>query len=71
MGKKIGGVLKKIFGMRAGALILVIAVVFIFMSFASKYFLMPQTMLNLLISFTVEGIIAIGMVLLLVSGEWI
>ena len=68
MGKKIGGVLKKFFGMRVGVLILVIAAVFIFMSFASEYFLMPQTMLNLLISFTVEGIIAIGMVLLLVSG---
>jgi ribose transport system permease protein len=53
---------------REGVLILVIAGMFVIMSFASEFFLLPQTMLNLLMSFTVEGIIAIGMVVLLISG---
>ena len=61
-------VFKKLTSMREGILVLIIAAMFVIMSFASEYFLLPQTMLNLLMSFTVEGVIAIGMVILLVSG---
>ncbi|MDR1621962.1 MAG: ABC transporter permease [Synergistaceae bacterium] len=64
----IADVLKFLTSMREGVLLMVIVGLFIVMSFASKYFLTPQTMLNLLMSLTVEGIIAIGMLILLVSG---
>ena len=60
--------LKWFLSMREGVLVIVITGTFITMSFLSEFFLLPQTMLNLLMSFTVEGIIAIGMVILLVSG---
>jgi ribose transport system permease protein len=54
--------------MREGVLVLVIAALFITMSIISEFFLTKQNMLNLLMSLTVEGIIAIGMLVLLVSG---
>jgi ribose transport system permease protein len=60
--------IKRITSMRETILVMVILALFIVMSFTSEYFLLPQTMLNLLMSLTVEGIIAIGMVILLVSG---
>ena len=60
--------LKRIFSMRESILVVVIVVMFAIMAFTSEYFLKSQTMLNILMSLTVEGIIAIGMVILLVSG---
>jgi len=68
MGTKLGNTFKHFLAMREGVLILVIILVFVLMSFVSPYFLTSQTMLNLLISFTIEGIIAVGMVLVLISG---
>jgi ribose transport system permease protein len=66
--RTIADILKFLMSLREGVLLVVIVVLFVVMSFASKYFLTPQTMLNLLMSLTVEGIIAIGMLILLVSG---
>lgn len=59
---------KRITSMRETILFLVILAIFVIMSLSSEFFFKPQTMLNLLMSLTVEGIIAIGMVVLLVSG---
>ena len=59
---------KRLTSQREMILVIVILALFIIMSFTSEYFLSQQTMLNLLMSLTVEGIIAIGMVILLVSG---
>ena len=61
-------VFRKITSMREMIMVIVIAGLFIIMSFGNQYFLTSQTMLNVLMSFTVEGVIAIGMVILLVSG---
>ncbi|GHU80654.1 ABC transporter permease [Spirochaetia bacterium] len=60
--------LKDMLAARESIMVIVIAILFVLMSFISPYFLLPQTMLNLLMSLTVEGIIAIGMAILLVSG---
>jgi len=60
--------LRRITSFRESILLIVIAVVFLIMALTSEFFLTQQTMLNLLMSLTVEGIIAIGMVILLVSG---
>ena len=60
--------LKRIFSMRESILVVVIVVMFAIMALTSEHFLKSQTMLNILMSLTVEGIIAIGMVILLVSG---
>ena len=60
--------IKHLLSMREGVLVLVIVALFITMSVVSEFFLTRQSMLNLLMSLTVEGIIAIGMVVLLVSG---
>jgi ribose transport system permease protein len=67
-GSKRGITFKKLASMREMILLVIIVVLFAGMSVSSKYFLTPQNMKNLLMSFTVEGIIAIGMLLLLVQG---
>ena len=54
--------------MRESILIVVIVVSFIAMSFASPYFLSPQNLESMFLGLSVEGIIAIGMVVLLVAG---
>jgi ribose transport system permease protein len=54
--------------MRESILFIVIAVSFIGMSFASPYFLSPGNLESMFLGLSVEGIICIGMVILLVSG---
>ena len=54
--------------MRETILFVVIAVSFIAMSFASPFFLSPQNLESMFLGLSVEGIICIGMVILLVSG---
>jgi ribose transport system permease protein len=54
--------------MRESILFIVIAVLFVVMSFASPFFLSPQNLESMFLGLSVEGIICIGMVILLVSG---
>lgn len=54
--------------MRESILIVVIVVSFFAMSFASPYFLSSQNLESMFLGLSVEGIIAIGMVVLLVAG---
>ncbi len=54
--------------MRESILFIVIVVLFIAMSFASPFFLSPQNLESMFLGLSVEGIICIGMVILLVSG---
>jgi ribose transport system permease protein len=63
-----GNFFKRLMSMREGILVVVIIAMFLVMSITNEYFLLPQTMLNLLMSLTVEGVIAIGMGILLVAG---
>jgi ribose transport system permease protein len=61
-------VLRSLMSMRESTLFIVIVVSFIVMSFASPFFLSPQNLESMFLGLSVEGIIAIGMVVLLVSG---
>ena len=54
--------------MRETGLILVILVLFIVMSFASPYFLTWENMRAMAMAFAVEGIVVVGMTILLISG---
>lgn len=54
--------------MRETGLILVIALLFIVMSFASPYFLTWENMRAMTMAFAVEGIVVVGMTILLISG---
>ena len=60
--------LRKLISQREFILLVVIAFIFIVMSATNYGFFTKQSMLNLLMSFTQNGIIAIGMIILLVSG---
>ncbi|MEI6573404.1 MAG: ABC transporter permease [Alphaproteobacteria bacterium] len=60
--------LKSIFKAREFGLIIIIAVIFIAMTFSSEYFLTPDNLLSMIKSFSVEAIIVIGMTILLISG---
>lgn len=60
---------KKLISQREFILFVLIAFIFIVMSITTKGFFTKQSMLNLLMSFTQDGIIAIGMIILLVSGS--
>ena len=53
---------------RETGLILVILALFIVMSFASPYFLTWENMRAMTMAFAVEGIVVIGMTILLISG---
>ncbi|WP_428775344.1 ABC transporter permease [Vibrio sp.] len=55
-------------GMREISLIVIIAAIFIAMSFASPYFLTWANMKAMLLSFSVEGIVVVGMTMLLIVG---
>ena len=61
-------VFRSLTSMRESILVIVIAVLFVVMSFASPYFLSPQNLESMFLGLSVEGIICIGMVILLVSG---
>jgi ribose transport system permease protein len=54
--------------MRETGLILVIALLFLVMSFASPYFLTWENMRAMTMAFAVEGIVVVGMTILLISG---
>jgi len=60
--------LKKLTRQREFLILMVVTAVFIVMSFASPIFLKPQNLLVLLLSMSIETIIAVGMVNLMVSG---
>jgi ribose transport system permease protein len=58
----------KLFRMRETGLILIILALFIVMSFASPYFLTWVNMRAMAMAFAVEGIVVVGMTILLISG---
>ncbi|MDZ7600567.1 MAG: ABC transporter permease [Hoeflea sp.] len=59
---------KKLFRMRETGLVLIILALFIAMSFASPYFLTWVNMRAMAMAFAVEGIVVVGMTILLISG---
>ncbi|TIP07041.1 MAG: ABC transporter permease, partial [Mesorhizobium sp.] len=54
--------------MRETGLILIIAAMFVVMSLASPYFLTWDNMRAMAMAFAVEGIVVVGMTILLISG---
>lgn len=62
------GLAGKALRMRETGLILIILVLFITMSFASPYFLTWTNMRAMAMAFAVEGIVVVGMTILLISG---
>jgi ribose transport system permease protein len=59
---------RRLAGMREIGLILIILAMFIIMSFASPYFLSWENMRAMAMAFAVEGIVVVGMTILLISG---
>jgi ribose transport system permease protein len=62
------GTLSGLFKARETGLIVIIATIFVVMSFASPYFLTTDNLLSMVKSFSVEAIVVIGMTILLISG---
>jgi|TARA_R110001583_G_scaffold50785_2_gene158570 ribose transport system permease protein len=60
--------LKKMASMREFTLLIIITVLFITMSFASEYFLTWGNMRAIMLSFSTEGIVVVGMTLLIIVG---
>ena len=60
--------LKQIVAVREFGLLAIIALIFVVMSFASPYFLTWGNMRAILLSFSIEGIVVIGMTILLIVG---
>lgn len=60
--------LKRLARMRETGLILIILTLFVVMSFASPYFLTWVNMRAMTMAFAVEGIVVVGMTILLISG---
>jgi ribose transport system permease protein len=60
--------LKRLLRMRETGLILIIFTLFVVMSFASPYFLTWVNMRAMAMAFAVEGIVVVGMTILLISG---
>ena len=60
--------LRKLLRMRETGLIAIILVMFVVMSFASPYFLTWVNMRAMVMAFAVEGIVVVGMTILLISG---
>ncbi len=60
--------LGRLLRMRETGLVLIIATLFIVMSFASPYFLTWENMRAMTMAFAVEGIVVVGMTILLISG---
>ena len=67
-GSGLLGVAGKALRMRETGLILIILALFIAMSFASPYFLTWTNMRAMAMAFAVEGIVVVGMTILLISG---
>ena len=65
---KVSNIFKAIRGFREGTLILIILAVCIIMSFVSPYFLTWPNLKAILLSFSTEGIVVVGMTLILVVG---
>jgi ribose transport system permease protein len=63
-----GSAVGQLFRIREIGLILIIAVLFVAMSFASPYFLTWDNMRAMAMAFAVEGIVVVGMTILLISG---
>ncbi|AVO37528.1 ABC transporter permease [Pukyongiella litopenaei] len=61
-------VLKRFLQMRETGLVLIILALFIIMSFASPYFLTWANMRAMSMAFAVDGLLVIGMTILLISG---
>jgi ribose transport system permease protein len=59
---------RRLAGMREIGLILIILALFVIMSFASPYFLSWENMRAMAMAFAVEGIVVVGMTILLISG---
>jgi len=60
--------LKRLLRMRETGLVLIILTLFIVMSFASPYFLTWENMRAMAMAFALEGIVVVGMTILLISG---
>ena len=60
--------LKQIIAVREFGLLAIIALLFVVMSFASPYFLTWGNIRAILLSFSIEGIVVIGMTILLIVG---
>jgi ribose transport system permease protein len=60
--------LMRLFRIREFGLLAIIAILFIAMSFASPYFLTWTNMRAIMLSFSIEGIVVIGMTILLIVG---
>ncbi len=63
----VGG-LRRLLRMRETGLVLIILALFVVMSFASVYFLTWANMRAMAMAFAVEGIVVVGMTILLISG---
>ncbi|WP_435103335.1 ABC transporter permease [Arhodomonas sp. AD133] len=59
---------RQLAGMREAGLITIIVALFVIMSFASPYFLTLSNIKAMLLSFSVEGIVVVGMTILLIVG---
>ncbi|MAB08426.1 MAG: ABC transporter permease [Rhodobacteraceae bacterium] len=62
------GALKRLMGMREMGLLCIILLLCVVMSFASPYFLTWSNFRTIFLSFSVEGIVVIGMTVLLIVG---
>lgn len=62
------GMLRRLLAMRETGLILIILALFVVMSFASPYFLTWVNIRAMVMVFAVEGIVVVGMTVLLISG---
>jgi len=58
----------RVFKMRETGLVLIITVLFVVMTFASPYFLTWDNIRAMAMAFAVEGIVVVGMTILLISG---
>jgi ribose transport system permease protein len=63
-----GSTLGRLVRAREAGLVLVILLLFVMMSFASPYFLSWENMRAMTMAFAVEGIVVVGMTILLISG---
>jgi ribose transport system permease protein len=63
-----GSLIRRILRMRETGLVAIILLLFIVMSFASPYFLTWVNMRAMTMAFAVEGIVVVGMTILLISG---
>lgn len=65
---EVPGVLKRLLGMREMGLLCIILALCVVMSFASPYFLTWSNFRTIFLSFSIEGIVVIGMTVLLIVG---